>query len=73
MFLVGGGILAHGIPWLEHWIKSIAAFRTGVAGMESVLAAMTPVFANLVVGLVAGAVALVLVTLAQKILRRTAA
>ncbi len=72
MFLVGGGILAHGIPWLEHWIKSVAELRMDHAGMELVLAAMTPILANLVVGIVAGAFAVVLVALAKKILHRTA-
>jgi len=66
MFLVGGGILAHGIPWLEHWITDIAELRAGVAGMELVLAAMTPILANLVVGLVAGALAVVTADLAQR-------
>jgi uncharacterized protein len=73
MFLVGGGILAHGIPWLEHWIKSVAELRMDYAGMELVLAAMTPILANLVVGLVAGAFAVALVTLARKVLHRSAA
>jgi hypothetical protein len=71
MFLVGGGILAHGIPWLEHWIKSVAELRMDHAGTELVLAAMTPILANLVVGVVAGAIAVVVVTLAKKILHRT--
>ena len=73
MFLVGGGILAHGIPGLEHWIKSVAELRMDYAGMELVLAAMTPILANLVVGLVAGAFAVVLVTVARKVLHRPAA
>jgi predicted DNA repair protein MutK len=72
MFLVGGGILAHGIPGLEHWIKSVAKLRMDYAGMELVLAAMTPILANLVVGLVAGALAVMLVTLARKVMHRTA-
>jgi predicted DNA repair protein MutK len=66
MFLVGGGILAHGIPWLEHGIKGIAAQGAGVNGVGSALAAFTPVLASLLVGLVAGAIAVALVGLAQK-------
>ena len=68
MFLVGGGILAHGIPWLEHRITDIRETRKQ-AGMEFVLAAMTPLVANLVIGAVAGALAVVLVELAKKIRR----
>jgi hypothetical protein len=69
MFLVGGGILAHGIPWLEHGITSIAEIGPDVAGMERVLAVLTPLLANLVVGLVAGALAVLLGFLATKVLR----
>jgi hypothetical protein len=66
MFLVGGGIIAHGIPWLEHGIKGIAAQGAGVGGIGSVLSALTPVLASLLVGLVAGAIAVALVGLGQK-------
>jgi len=65
MFLVGGGILAHGIPWLEHRITDIAELEVG--GMQLVFAAMTPLVANLVVGVVAGALAVVIVELAKKL------
>ena len=53
-------------------IKSVAELRMDPAGTELVLAAMTPMLANLVVGVVAGAFALVLVVLAKKVLHRTA-
>jgi hypothetical protein len=66
MFLVGGGILTHGIPWLQHQITDIAELAEGIAGTELVLAAVTPILANLVVGLVAGALAVVTVDLAQR-------
>jgi len=66
MFLVGGGILAHGIPWLEHWIEGVAAQAAGLSGMGAVLAALTPLLANLVAGLVAGALAVAIVGLVQK-------
>jgi hypothetical protein len=66
MFLVGGGILAHGIPWLEHGIKGIAEHGAGVAGVGSALSALTPLLASLLVGLVAGAIAVALVGLGQK-------
>jgi hypothetical protein len=64
MFLVGGGILAHGIPWLEHRITDIS--ELGVGGTELLVAAMTPLLANLVIGLVAGALAVAVAELAKK-------
>ena len=66
MFLVGGGILAHGIPWLEHGIKGIAERGSGVNGVGPALSAMTPMLAGLLVGLVAGAIAVAIVGMARK-------
>ncbi|MES2958762.1 MAG: DUF808 domain-containing protein [Pseudomonadota bacterium] len=60
MFLVGGGILTHGIPTLHHAIEALAA-RSG-----SALQAVAPLLADAVVGLCAGAVALAVVFLAQR-------
>ena len=66
MFLVGGGILAHGMPWLAHGIKGVAAQVAAVNGVGSALSALTPVLASLLVGLVAGAIAMALMGLAQQ-------
>ncbi len=60
MFLVGGGILTHGLPFLHHAIESAAA------GVGGVLGALTPTLLDAVAGIVAGALVLVVVTLAQK-------
>jgi predicted DNA repair protein MutK len=64
MFLVGGGILTHGIGFLHHAIEALAA-RAG-----SVLGAILPLLADAVVGIVAGALVLLAVTLVQKLLPR---
>jgi uncharacterized protein len=66
MFLVGGGILAHGIPWLEHGIRELTAHAAGLSGVGPLLTALTPLLASLVVGLVAGAGTVVIVGLVQK-------
>ncbi len=60
MFLVGGGILTHGIPALHHGIEQIAAGAGGVIG------AVLPTLLDAVTGIVAGALTLVVVTLVQK-------
>ena len=55
MFLVGGGILSHGLPWLHHASEAVtAAVGTGLAWL-------TPTLFDAVVGLTAGALALMLV------------
>jgi predicted DNA repair protein MutK len=70
MFLVGGGILAHGIPWFEHRITDLRELDAG--GLEFLLHAMTPLVANLVIGTVAGALALLVVELVKKVRSRRA-
>jgi hypothetical protein len=62
VFLVGGGILAHGIPPLHHWVDSLAA-GGGLAG------GLAGIAANGLVGVVAGALALGLVSLAGRLRR----
>lgn len=64
MFLVGGGILVHGFPALQHGME---AALQGFSGMFASLGQMA---ANGAVGVIAGAVLLGLVTVVQKIRRR---
>ena len=62
MFLVGGGILTHGVPALHHAIEAIAA-RTGA------LQWLVPTLLDAVVGIVAGALVLAGVTLVKRLRR----
>ncbi len=55
MFLVGGGILAHGIPGMHDWIHHLAEGAGQVAG------AVLPFVADAVTGLLAGALSLAVV------------
>lgn len=52
MFLVGGGIVVHGIAPLHHAVENIAQ------GNSALLAALLPMLANLVLGFIIGAVVL---------------
>ena len=61
MFLVGGGILSHGISWIGHWVEGMTTRGAGLSGIEGMLAATTPMLTNFVVGMVAGALAVALV------------
>ena len=56
MFMVGGGILVHGVPWLHHMAEPMNALAE--AGF------------NIVVGLLAGAITLGAFTLGKRALRR---
>jgi predicted DNA repair protein MutK len=56
MFLVGGGILVHGIPALEHWIHAITGQPEGISTMQAILSGIVPALAAAAVGIVAGAI-----------------
>ncbi|MCI9876635.1 MULTISPECIES: DUF808 domain-containing protein [Pseudomonas] len=60
MFLVGGGILTHGVPVLHHWIEGVGA-AAGSAGFA------VPMLLNGVAGIIAGAVVLAVVSVVGKL------
>ncbi|WP_085707261.1 DUF808 domain-containing protein [Pseudomonas sp. B35(2017)] len=62
MFLVGGGILTHGVPAVHHWIESVGA-AAGGAGFA------VPLLLNGAAGIVAGAVVLAAVSVVGKLWR----
>jgi predicted DNA repair protein MutK len=68
MFLVGGGILTHGVAALHHGIEEMAAY-TAVWPGGGFWSALTPTLVNAVVGIIAGAIVLALVTLVKKLRR----
>jgi predicted DNA repair protein MutK len=70
MFMVGGGILVHGVPALHHLVDSAAAATATVPGIGRVLAAITPSVIDAAAGLVAGAIAVAAVTLATRLFKR---
>ncbi len=66
MFLVGGGILTHGVPALEHAVEEAAH------GLPGLAATLLPLLAHAVVGMVAGAIVLGVAELARRTLARRA-
>lgn len=66
MFLAGGGILAHGITPLRDAIEALAQQAGGVNGAGAMLATVTPWAMNIGVGLLAGALVLLAITLAKR-------
>ena len=59
MFLVGGGILAHGIPAVHHGIAHAAELAGGVPAVGGLLAASTPLLLDALVGIVGGSLTLI--------------
>jgi predicted DNA repair protein MutK len=61
MFLVGGGILAHGLPLLEHGVEPAVHVLRAVQGLGPALAVLAPLVVDAMVGMAAGAVVLAIV------------
>ena len=69
MFLVGGGILVHGIPVLNGWIEGLAERFAATPGIGRVLRLATSLLLDAVIGIVAGALVMVVVSGLQRALR----
>src|SRR5450830_422968 len=72
MFTVGGSILMHGVPALHHLVERAAAAAGQLAVAGPVLAAITPTAIDAVAGLLAGAVVLLLVSVGQRLFKKSA-
>ena len=72
MFLVGGGILVHGWPWLHHLVQAFVAPWSApeAAGLAAaVLPVLVPLLADAFTGILAGAAVLAGVLLGQRGMR----
>jgi len=67
MFMVGGGILVHGVHALEHAIAALSAYLATIPVAGPLLAALTPLLAGTLVGLVAGGLVLAGTSLWQRV------
>ena len=69
MFMVGGGILAHGIPGVEPLLHASATAMHAVPGIGRGLEMLAPIVLSALLGIVAGAVVLLAVNGVQRLLR----
>lgn len=68
MFLVGGAILAHGIPAVHHWVEHIGSTLN-----NGFLQAVVPALLNGLLGVLAGAAALIVFNLGKRLFTKNAA
>ena len=73
MFLVGGSIITHGIPWLHHTIEHIAEAAKHAGAAAAMFAGFIPPLLNGLCGLVAGTVVLILVLGTKKLMGKSSA
>lgn len=62
MFMVGGGILTHGLPPVHHLFEDWASYATVVPTFGQILQGVIPALLNVMFGLVAGGVVLLVVS-----------
>lgn len=70
MFMVGGGILSHGVSVLQRWIDSSAEMATELPYLGTVVSGLLPTLLNAGIGIVAGAVILTVITFGSRIKQR---
>lgn len=58
MFLVGGSILAHGLPDAHHWIHAIQEYVRTLCSIEWLIALILPALLEAMIGIVVGGVVL---------------
>ena len=73
MFLVGGGILAHGLPGAHHVVEAATRSVAALPGIGGLLGILTPLLIDGATGIAAGALVLATLTLGKRLLRSTAA
>ncbi|MFM4720348.1 DUF808 domain-containing protein [Aeromonas bivalvium] len=67
MFMVGGGILVHGWPFAHHLIEGIAGASARLPTVGGLLAAVTPTLLSALVGVAAGMVLVLAMTLVSRL------
>ena len=71
MFMVGGGILMHGIPGAHEWIEHAAGGADALPIIGGVLRSIMPVILNIVAGILAGGLVLLAATIVGRAIRST--
>lgn len=69
MFMVGGGILTHGIPGAHEWIEQVAHGAAGIPAVGRILETVVPFLLDIVSGILAGTLVLAGVSVAGHIFR----
>ncbi len=73
MFMVGGGIVAHGVDSIHHLVGAAAAGAASVPTVGFLLGSLSEALLNGLIGVIAGAAVLGVVLTAKRVLRRRAA
>jgi predicted DNA repair protein MutK len=72
MFLVGGGILTHGVPLLHHLVEDFGEEAAHVPAVGAIVGPLAPMLLNALAGVVAGAIAYATILGAKRLRASTA-
>lgn len=68
MFMVGGSIIGHGVPALHHFSEGVAAYLQQLPVIGSTLAFISPILVDAIIGLIVGAICVVVFKLVKKLM-----
>ncbi len=71
MFLVGGGIINHAVPWMHHFTEESVEHVQELPALGNILGALTPTLINFAVGILAGILVLIVVSIFSKFWPKT--
>lgn len=72
MFLVGGGIIAHTIPLIHHFSEETSDHLEMIPTVGNIIGAITPTLINFGIGMLAGLIVFMIVTVFQKMKAKAA-
>lgn len=70
MFIVGGGILSHGFTHIHHLIQISAEHVLSIPTLGTILSAVTPILLNTLVGIIVGAILVIVAIILSKLKKR---
>lgn len=68
MFLVGGSIINHGVPWLHQVNTALLDYVKGDSTFSAIMTTLSPFISDMIVGLVVGAICLAVVSVILKLM-----
>lgn len=68
MFMVGGSIIGHGFPVLHHINENISAYLQNLPTVGSILAAISPILVDAIIGVIVGAICVTIFEFIKKLL-----
>ena len=70
MFMVGGSIIGHGVPFLHHFSQYIAEVMHDLPAIGGVMAIVAPIIVDGIIGLIVGAICVVVYEIVKKLLSK---